>query len=418
MSQDLCAFIDASPSPSHAAATLVARLSTAGFRELDLAAPAWELGAGGWYVRQGASVVAFRLRGDAPPRAWKLVGAHTDSPHLRLKPRAAFACEHCLQLGVEVYGGVLLNSWLDRDLGLAGTVHGGDGRSAPVLIRRALARVPQLAIHLDRGVNDGLKLNPQTQLAPIWGLSDGGDPDSAFRALLNTESGLTDIVSHDLSLFDLTPAALGGAQGEFIFAARLDNLASVHAGLTGLLAAVGGPEEHAPVLACFDHEEVGSASRDGAEGTLLATVLERVSLAFGQARTAHLAALSASLMLSADMAHAAHPNYADRHEPRHKPRLGGGPVLKANHNQRYATSAETAAAVHRLARAAGVPLQDFVARTDLGCGSTIGPAVAARLGMAVADLGAPMLSMHSARECMATADVVPYARLLGQHLSS
>ena len=419
MPHDLCAFIDASPSPAHAASTLVARLDAAGFRPLALTSAQWDLAPGGWYVQRGASVIAFRLRATAVSR-YVLVGAHTDSPHLRLKPRAAFACEHCLQLGVEVYGGVLLNSWLDRDLGLAGTVHTLDGRALPVLLRTPLARVPQLAIHLDRGVNDGLKLNPQTQLAPIWGLQGEQDPATAFAALLAKAAGIpvAQLATHDLSLFDLTPAAIGGAGGDLLFAARLDNLASVHAGLRALLAAADGPADAVPVLACFDHEEVGSTSRDGADGALLATVLERLALALGQSRAQHLATLAGSLLLSADMAHAAHPNYPDRHEPRHKPRLGGGPVLKANHNQRYATSAETAAQVHRLARTAGVPLQDFVARTDLGCGSTIGPAVAATLGIAVADLGAPMLSMHSARECMAVADVAPYAALLTAHLRS
>ncbi len=415
---DLCAFLDAGPAPALAAAELVRRLAAAGFRPLALTDPHWAVAAGGWYVVSGASVIAFRLRG-AAPRRFHLVGAHTDSPHLRLKPRAAYACEHCLQLGVEVYGGVLLNSWLDRDLGLAGTVYDRDGGAHPLLIRRALARVPQLAIHLDREVNDGLKLNPQQHLAPIWGLQADGDPTQLFTALLAAAAGIPAerIASHDLSLFDLTPATVGGAAGDLLFSARLDNLCSVWAGLTALLAAGDGPADAVPVLACFDHEEVGSASRDGAEGALLGTVLERLARALGCGRDDYLAALSGSLLLSADMAHAVHPNYADRHEPRHKPRLGGGPVLKANHNQRYATSGATAAAVHRLAAVAGVPLQDFVARTDLGCGSTIGPAVAAGLGIAVADLGAPMLSMHSARECLATADVAPYVRLLTAHLA-
>jgi aspartyl aminopeptidase len=203
-----------------------------------------------------------------------------------------------------------------------------------------------------------------------------------------------------------------------VFAARLDNLASVHAGLCALLAARDGIHDTVPVLACFDHEEVGSSSRDGAAGSLLSTVLERLALSLGLARQAYLAALARSLMLSADMAHAVHPNYVDRHEPRHKPYLGGGPVLKSNANQRYATSAASAAEVRLLARAAGVTLQDFVSRNDLGCGSTIGPFVAAALGMAVADLGNPMLSMHSARECAASADHEPYVRLLAAHLRS
>ncbi len=420
MINDLCAFIDASPSAAHAAATLERRLRTAGFQEVLLTDATWGITAGSWFVRQGASVIAFVVR-SASVQRFALVGAHTDSPHLRLKPNAPFACEQCRQLGVEVYGGVLLNSWLDRDLGLAGTVHTVDGRALPILLRKPLARVPQLAIHLERTVNEqGVKLNPQTHLAPIWGLSTATDPVDAFADLLATAAGVPvdQLLSHDLSLFDITPATLGGAAGEFIFAARLDNLASVHAGLLALLAAREGVHDSLPVLACFDHEEVGSTSRDGADGSLLNTVLERVALSLGLDRQAYLAALARSLMLSADMAHAVHPNYADRHEPRHKPHLGGGPVLKSNANQRYATTAATAAQVRRLAREAGVTLQDFVTRSDLGCGSTIGPFTAAGLGIAVADVGNPMLSMHSARECAASADHEPYVRLLAAHLRS
>ena len=418
---DLCSFIDASPSPAHAAHSIVARLATAGFRALALDAPQWGLCPGRWYVQSGAAVIAFVLRSPVPHR-YTLIGAHTDSPHLRLKPHAAFACEGCHQLGVEVYGGALLNSWLDRDLGLAGTVHTVGGQVLPVLIRKALARVPQLAIHLDRTINEqGLKLNPQNHLAPIWGLAGSAKPEDAFADLLANAAGVPvdQLLTHDLSLFDVTPAALGGATNDLLFAARLDNLASVHAGLTALIQhADSGRPDSVPVLACFDHEEVGNGGRDGADGPLLATVLERIALSCGLNREAQFAALASSLMLSADMAHAVHPNYADRHEPRHKPRLGGGPVLKTNHNQRYATTAATAAQVHRLARSAGVTLQDFVTRSDLGCGSTIGPAIASGLGIAVADIGAPMLSMHSARECMAVADLGPYAQLLGAHVAN
>ncbi|MBA2479633.1 MAG: M18 family aminopeptidase [Planctomycetes bacterium] len=415
----LCRFIDASPSPAHAAATLVGQLVAAGFSELSLTQPEWRLAPGRFLVRRGASVVAFVVRGAKPTR-FALVGAHTDSPHLRLKPRAAFQSEGCCQLGVEVYGGALLNSWLDRDLGLAGTVHASDGSERLIRIDRPLARVPQLAIHLDRKVTeDGLKLNAQTQLAPIWALAtEGTDAAAAFADLLAAASGIaaTDIAAHDLSLYDLTPSAIGGAGGEFVFAPRLDNLASCHAGAMALIAATDGEPSSVAVLACHDHEEVGSTSASGADGSLLGTALERIALGLGQSRAEHLAALASSLMISADMAHAVHPNYADRHEPRHKPQLGKGPVLKNNHNQRYATSAASAAAVRALAARARVPLQDFVTRTDLGCGTTIGPISAARLGICVADVGNPMLSMHSARECAATADHPPYIALLREHL--
>ena len=414
----LCRFIDASPSPAHAADQLVQALTEAGFRTLLPSAADWGLKPGRWLVQSGASVVAFVLR-SAAPRRFHLVGAHTDSPHLRLKPRAAYHCEGCRQLGVEVYGGALLNSWLDRDLGLAGTVFDRRGEEHLVRIHRPLARVPQLAIHLDRQVNEnGLKLNAQTGLAPIWGLAGSGEPAQQLDRLLAEAAGIApdEVLSHDLSLYDLTPSAIGGADEDLIFAPRLDNLASCHAGLQALIAAADGSAEVVPVLACFDHEEVGSQSATGAEGPLLATVLERITLELAASRSRFLAMLAGSLMISADMAHAVHPNYPDRHEPRHKPLLGQGPVLKSNHNQRYATSAASAAAIRRLAATAGVPLQDFVARTDLGCGSTIGPVTAASLGIAVADVGAPMLSMHSARECAAVADHAPFTALMAAHL--
>jgi aspartyl aminopeptidase len=416
----LCRFIDASPAPAFAAANLVQALIEAGFNLLDPVEPRWGLGQGGYVVRRGASVIAFRIRA-AKPRRFQLVGAHTDSPHLRLKPRAAYHCEGCLQLGVEVYGGALVNSWLDRDLGLAGTLHLFDGRAVPVRLHQPFARVPQLAIHLDRRINEeGLKLNPQTQLAPIWGLHTAGEPGEALARVLAQAAGVRaeDIAAHDLSLYDLTPSAIGGAAGDLLFAPRLDNLASCHAGLIALLASAEGPADAVPVLACFDHEEVGSASAEGAEGPLRAHTLERLAIECGQSRSDQLAALSASAMLSADMAHAVHPNYVDRHEPRHKPRLGGGPVLKSNASQRYATSAAGAARVRALARSNDVPLQDFVARTDLGCGSTIGPSVAAGLGISTVDVGNPLLSMHSARECAATADHAAYVTLLTAWMTS
>jgi aspartyl aminopeptidase len=417
----LCRFIDHSPSSAHACATLVAELTAQGFTVLDERRADWGLGEGRYLVVRGSSVVAFVLRRRGFARV-HIVGAHTDSPHLRLKPRAAYACEGCLQLGVEVYGGALWNSWLDRDLGLAGIVHTLDGGSRLVRIAAPLARVAQLAIHLDRKVNDdGLKLNPQLHLAPLWGLVGPGGPGTSGQDAQQRLGELigvpaAEIAAHELSLYDLAPATLGGADDALIFAGRLDNLASCHAGCTALRGAQGGDPDTLAVLACFDHEEVGSASDSGADGALLSTTLERIAREVGMAANQLAAALAGSLMLSADMAHALHPNYTDKHEPRHRPQLGAGVVLKSNANVRYATSAASAAAVRRLAGRTGVPLQDFVARSDVGCGSTIGPKVAARLGILVCDLGTPMLSMHSARECAASADHAPYIALLRAHL--
>lgn len=415
----LLAFIDASPCPAFAADSLERRLDEAGFAALDATVP-WSLAAGRYRVRRGDSVIAFVLRGSAP-RRFALVGAHTDSPHLRLKPVPAGITEGCRHLNVEVYGGALWNSWLDRDLGLAGTLRTADGGSRRVRLDRPLARIPQLAIHLDRTVNEnGLKLNAQNHLVPLWGLARAGeDAVQALDALLAAAAGIAagDIVGRDLSLYDCSPAVRGGADDTLIFAGRIDNLASCHAGMLALIAAAdAGDAATVPVLACFDHEEVGSASDSGAAGAFLAQVLERIALATGLDRASHLAALAGSTMLSADMAHAVHPAHADRHDAAHRPRLGQGPVLKSNANQRYATSAAMAARVRLLARTAGVPLQDFVCRNDVGCGSTIGPAVAAGLGLGVADVGQPMWSMHSARECAATADHAPYIALLTAQL--
>jgi aspartyl aminopeptidase len=419
--QALCHFVDASPSPRHAARTIVEALIVAGYRPLDLQNPSWQLSPGGWYIARGGTVVAFYLRATTAPRGVLCVGAHTDSPHLRLKTRPAYVSEGCFQLGVEVYGGALYNTWLDRDLGLAGAVFTSDGHPHLLRIAKPIARVPQLAIHLDRKVNDeGLKLNPQLHLAPMWGIArDGEDAAKEFSALLSRASGVdvADIVGHDLSLYDLSTPCLGGSRDEFVFSARLDNLASCHAGLAALLqSGANGPKEVLPILACFDHEEVGSGSTDGAGGTMLGVVIERVLAELGASRSAYHACVASSLMASADMAHAAHPNYGDRHEPRHKPVLGGGPVLKSNHNQRYGTSGPSYARMKGIAKTADVPVQDFVTRTDIGCGSTIGPITAAKIGMPVVDLGAPMLSMHSARECCSSDDHAKYVALLTAHL--
>ncbi len=333
--RDLCTFIDAAPSPAHAAQALADRLLAAGFHELDARAPEWHLAPGRFLVRRGATVIAFILRGAAAPQRFRLIGAHTDSPHLRLKPRAAYHCEGCRQFGVEVYGGALLNSWLDRDLGLAGTVHTADGARHLVRLHRPLARVAQLAIHLDRKIGeDGLKLNPQLHLAPLWGLAgddQGGkdgragkeEAEAAFTALLRS-AGVPagEVVAHDLALYDLTASTLGGAADELIFAPRLDNLASCHAGLAALLAAADGDAATVPVLACFDHEEVGSGSDTGADGPLLGAVLERIALERGLGRAAFLAALAGSTLLSADMAHAVAPQL--RRPPRAAPQAAPG----------------------------------------------------------------------------------------------
>jgi aspartyl aminopeptidase len=396
---DLRAFLDASPSPFHAAAEAARRLEDAGFARADDGA----VSAGpALVVRDGALVAWGPVEAGRPLR---VVGAHTDSPNLRIKPQPDTGRAGARQLAVEPYGGVLLNSWLGRDLGLSGQVAFRDGSLALVRFDEPLLHLPQLAIHLDREiVTSGLLLNPQQHLAPIWGL--GAVDAGGFARWLADRSG-GDVVAWDVMTHDLGPATVSGRDGELLSSPRLDNLASCWAAVEALIGAGTG------IVALFDHEEVGSETHRGAGSPLLAQAIERL---FPDVEARHRT-LAASLCASADMAHATHPNYAERHEPGHWIDLGGGPVIKTNVNQRYATEARTAAVFVAACEAAGVSYQWYAHRADLPCGSTIGPITAARLGIPVVDVGAPMLAMHSARELMATSDVAPYRAALTAFLA-
>lgn len=416
MIDELLAFLGASPTPFHAVAAATRLLVDAGFTELSerdrfVLAP----GDRRFVARGGSALVAFVV----PERVdgFRIVGAHTDSPNLRLKPRAAYDKHGYLQLGVEVYGGALLNSWLDRDLGLAGRLHLADGETRLVRIDRPFCRVAQLAIHLDRDVNDkGVTLNRQEHLPPIVALSPGYDAD-AFDADVARAAGVeaSAVVGRELMLYDVTRPTLGGARDELVFSARLDDLAMCHAAIAALLASTL-EATLCPVAVLFDHEEVGSGSATGAGAPLLPAVLERVLLAQGADRDDYHAALSRSMCVSADMAHALHPNYPDRHEARHRPVLNGGPVIKHNAQQRYATSGETAARFEALAKRLDVPVQHYAHRTDLPCGTTIGPITATLLGIRTVDVGNPMLSMHSARELGGAKDPQWMVRVLAGFL--
>ena len=372
-------------------------------------------------VIRGGSLVAWEVKAGADPlRGLRLIGAHTDSPNLRIKPRPDTGGSGYRQLGVEVYGGVLLNSWLDRDLGVSGRVSFRDGRRAVARefrVDRPLLRVPQLAIHLDRGVNDGLKLNPQQHLVPVWAL--GPSDEGAFRRFLAKELGVAEdaVLTWDAMLHDLAPSCLLGVDDEFVSAPRIDNLASCHAAVEALSAQLDTPDwdgEQAgvAVICLYDHEEIGSQSATGADGALLVTVLERIANASGLDRDGFHRALASSICVSADGAHATHPNYPERHDPVHPIRIGSGPVLKVNANVRYATDANSAAAFELACDAAGVPLQRFVSRADMPCGSTIGPVTAARLGVSTVDVGIPQLSMHSAREMCGAHDPAMFTAAL------
>lgn len=418
---DLLTFLGASPTPFHAVVEASARLAAAGFRPLA-ERDAWtNLAPGRYFVTSSdTNLIAFVLPERAEHRtSFRIVGAHTDSPNLRLKPNAAYTAEGYQQLGVEVYGGALLNSWLDRDLGIAGRVlvrDLGSGAVTPrlVTLARPLLRIPQLAIHLDREVNDkGLVLNRQDHLAPVYGLAGGPPIHAVVAEALQVE--VDAIVASELQLFDLTAPALGGAAGEFVFSARLDNLAMSHAATTAIARASASRATAIGVVALFDHEEVGSASVAGAGSSVLPRILERL---LGGDREAFLRACAHSSCISADMAHAVHPNYASRHEARHKPQLNGGPVIKTNAQQRYATTATTAAMFADLCREERVPVQQYVVRTDLPCGSTIGPITSTLLGIATVDVGNPMLSMHSAREMAGSQDPALMTRVLARYLGA
>ena len=392
---DLIDFLDASPSPWHAVESTIDRLD--GFVRLD-EAEAWsEIPAAGYVVRSGA-IIAWRLpTGSIAAHApFRLVGAHTDSPCLRVKPRPDTGGHGWKQLAVEVYGGILNNSWLDRDLGIAGRVIGADGSVSLLNVGEPVARVPQLAVHLDRDVNNiGLTLDTQQHLTPIWGV--GTPVVGEFASWIRDVGDLsTDPAWWELCLYDVQGASVLGADHSLLASGRLDNQVSCWAAATALAAS--SPDGHVAVAVLNDHEEVGSSSNTGAAGPFLESVLSRLVAARGGSADDLARSLVSSSCVSADNAHAVHPNYPERHEPGHRPIVNAGPAIKVNSNQRYATSSTTAAGFQRACERAGVPWQVFVSRNNMPCGSTIGPITATRLGIATVDVGVPQLSMHSARE--------------------
>lgn len=398
LAEDLGHFITASPSPYHAVAQAVLRLRAAGFTE-QVETAAWSDGPGGRYLVRDGTVLAW-WQGGGPPgpgrvgAPMRVLAAHTDSPTLKVKPRPDTGTAGWRQVSVEVYGGALWNSWLDRDLGLAGRLALYDGSTVLVNVDRPLLRVPQLAIHLDRQVNQGLTLDAQAHLLPIWGLGPVRDGDLIEFLAGGAGVAAREVAAHDLVVGDLTPPARLGRDGELLAAPRLDNLASVHAGIGALLRAVDAEPTVTPVFVGFDHEEIGSDTATGAGGPLLESVLTRLA-GGGDARAAVFAA---SRCLSVDVTHAVHPNYPGHHDPDNRTGPNGGPALKVNANQRYATDAPGAAAWYRACRAAHVPTQVFVGRNTVPCGTTVGPIIATRLGIRTVDVGIPVLSMHSARE--------------------
>ncbi|WP_040339221.1 M18 family aminopeptidase [Candidatus Blastococcus massiliensis] len=405
LGDDLRAFVDASPSPGHAVAELARRLTAAGFTELA-EADRWAPVAGGrhFVVRHG-SLIAFRLgSGALGDTGMRLVGAHTDSPTFKVRPHADVRQSGYRLVGVEPYGGGLWHTWLDRELTVAGRVALRGGTTALVRLPGAPLRFPSLAVHLDRSVREGLTLDPQRHLVPVWNGDLGDEPGLLEAIALAAGVAPDDVVGHDLVLADTQPAARAGADGTWIAAPRLDNLTSCHAGLLALLNAPAG--QRTQLLVCNDHEEIGSGSMSGARGSFLEDVVRRLATATdpGDPEAVHRA-VARSVLVSADMAHGVHPTRAERHEPAHQPRLGGGPVVKLNANQAYATDATTGGWFRERCADAGVPVQSFVMRADLPCGSTIGPLTATRLGIATVDVGMAQLAMHSCREVASALDV-------------
>lgn len=423
----LCAFVDASPSPFHACAEAGRRLEAAGFSRIA-ESEAFPTEPGRHYLIRGGALIAWSTEtAGSPATPFRVVGAHTDSPNLRIKPQPDLARAGWQLLGVELYGGLLFNSWLDRDLGLSGrvAVRGSAGVETKLLtINEPVLRVAQLAVHLDRGVNEGLALNPQQHLTPLWGVStEPGD----FRGYLAASVGVdaADVLSWDVMTHDLQPSRRIGRDRDLISAPRLDNLATSYAGVQALVDAVSrlaGPgaasaSPSIPVIVLFDHEEAGSQSERGAMSTLLPSVLERIVISAGGGREDFHRALAGTVIASGDMAHATHPNYPEKHEPQHQVAINGGPVLKTNVKLRYATDSVGAAAFIMACDQAGVPVQHFVSRNDLPCGSTVGPMTAALTGATTVDFGAPMLSMHSARELCGAKDPAMYAGALAAFLA-
>lgn len=420
---DLCKFISAAPTPRHVVAEVCRRLTGSGFVQLDESAR-WPDGPGGRFVVRGGSLVAWwqpdHLDG---PLGARIIGGHTDSPNLRLKPLPDDDSPGWRRIAVEPYGGVIWNSWLDRDLGIAGhlAVATRSGvEIVDVVVDEPWCTIPRVAIHLDREVNStGFRVDPARDLRPVWGL--GGPTGEGIVDAVARTAGVEpgSVVAADLMLHDLTPPSLTGPHGEFVASSRLDNLVSCWAATLALQSRHENSPDGGPValIALFDHEEVGSESATGAASTLLADVLERVVHSLDDEPDAAARCRAGSWILSADGAHASHPNRPDLHDARHPIRAGGGPVVKHNANQRYATDIDGRAWIAGVADKVDVSLQHFSMRNDLPCGSTIGPISASRLGVRTVDVGVPQLAMHSARELCASDDAESFVRLLTEVLT-
>jgi aspartyl aminopeptidase len=408
--EQLIEFLSGSPTPFHATRSMSQTLSENGFEALN-EADSWSLGPGKYYVtRNQSSIIAFVLGTDSPEETGiRMVGAHTDSPCLKVKPRPERKNNGYNQLAVEVYGGVLLNPWFDRDLSIAGRITHKDSAgnivNSLVDMKDPVAVIPSLAIHLDREANQSRSINAETDIAPVLLQDTGEENASGLTKLIEDMVNGDEVLATELFFYDTNPAAIIGAQKEFLASARLDNLLSCFTGMTSLLDA---DPALTSLLVCNDHEEVGSASAAGADGTFLSDVLARV-LPAGEAK---LRSFARSLLISTDNAHGVHPNFPTKHESNHGPILNKGPAIKYNANQRYATNSETAGYFKTLCQITNVPFQEFVNRADMACGSTIGPITAKEIGVRTLDVGVPTFAMHSIRELAGTSDAFDLCQVL------
>ena len=409
----LLKFLADSTTPFHATKELSSRLQEAGFVKLQ-ESQTWKLEKGSRYylTRNDSSLIAFIYgRDDISEGGVSMVGAHTDSPCLKLKPKAIIHKKGYIQLGVEVYGSALLNPWFDRDLSLAGRVSGlnekGELVHPLVDFKRPLAVIPSLAIHLDIKANAERSINAQTDIPPIMMQSD---EEVCFEDILCEESGLKEILDFELFFYDTQKPDFIGFKQEFLASARLDNLLSCYVGLQAIVEA---SDEKSSLLICSDHEEVGSESTSGAAGSFLEMVLKRIA----PESEAYARMVHASMMISADNAHGVHPNFDSKHDENHGPLLNKGPVIKVNANQRYASNSETVSLFKLLCKKSDVPYQSFVTRTDMGCGSTIGPITASKIGVKTLDVGLPTFAMHSIRELAGNKDAYLLYKVLKNYFS-
>ena len=421
--QGLMSFIQRSPTPFHAVLNMAAELKSAGFKALE-EKEKWDLKSGESYfvTRNGSSLIAFSV-GDSEELGIRMVGAHTDSPCLKVKPTPEIKQKGFFQLGVEVYGGALLNPWFDRDLSIAGRVtflnENGSLMSSLVDFKKAIAVIPSLAIHLDREANSQRTINAQKDL-PVILTQLGENEEISFREILRSqlnvqqpEVGIKKVLDYDLCLYDVQPPSYVGLNDEFITSARMDNLLSCYIGLQSLLKTVNtnASQSVSSMLVCSDHEEVGSQSAEGAQGPFLMNVLERL---FPDSQT-RAQVINTSMMISADNAHGVHPNFSEKHDGNHGPVINEGPVIKINANQRYATNSETSSIYQHLSEKLNLPYQSFVVRSDMACGSTIGPITAGNIGVRTLDIGVPQFAMHSIREMIGSKDAFTLYSVLAQY---